>query len=265
MHQSALYIPHGAGPCFFMDWTPKGQWDPLANYLSGLITRLPEPPRCLVVFSAHWESDPILISADQTHSLFYDYWGFPEHTYQFQWAPTGAPAVAHKIEGLLNAQGIASSCVTGRGLDHGVFVPLMLADPNATIPVVQVSLHPSLDPTRHLEIGRALQPLLDDQVLCIGSGLSFHNVDALRGRAPGGRAERFAEALQHAVQVPDARRDRALSDLMTHPERTAAHPTTEHLIPLHVMAGLSNGPGYIPFVDTIYGSTIVAVEFTQPR
>lgn len=262
MHQPALYIPHGAGPCFFMDWTPKGQWDPLADYLRGLVTQRQEQPRCLIVFSAHWQADPIMISADQTHHLLYDYWGFPEHTYRFQWTPQGSPAIARAIQTQLTAQGIPSQCVTGRGLDHGVFVPLMLADPAASIPVVQVSLHPSLDPALHLRIGQALQGLRDEGILCIGSGLSFHHIDALRGRSPGGRAEGFSKALQHAIAEARPDRDRALSDLLAHPECRLAHPTTEHLLPLHIAAGLADDPGTIPFVDTIYGSTIVAVEFS---
>ena len=264
MQQPAHYIPHGAGPCFFMDWTPKGQWDPLGAYLSTLLTSAAQQPRCIVIFSAHWQCESVSISADTEHQLFYDYRGFPEHTYQFNWAPKGSVDVAQTIQGLLHAHAIPAQLTTDRGLDHGVFIPLMLADPTAAIPVVQVSLHASLDPKMHLAMGRALAELRNKAIMCIGSGLSFHNVNALRGRTPGGQAEQFASELMAAITQPSTIRDSALCDILNHPELALAHPTTEHLLPLHVIAGLSDHPGTISFIDQIAGSTIFAADFVTP-
>ena len=55
MKMPTLFIPHGAGPCFFMDWTmgPKDSWDKLASWLRGIDRSLPEAPRALLVISAH--------------------------------------------------------------------------------------------------------------------------------------------------------------------------------------------------------------------
>ncbi|MBR9911778.1 MAG: hypothetical protein GYB33_15645 [Gammaproteobacteria bacterium] len=34
--QPVLFIPHGAGPCFFMGWNPADAWDGMAAYLKGI-------------------------------------------------------------------------------------------------------------------------------------------------------------------------------------------------------------------------------------
>lgn len=51
MKQPALFIPHGGGPCFFMDPADPqhphsdAMWQPMQDYLAGLIADLPERPR----------------------------------------------------------------------------------------------------------------------------------------------------------------------------------------------------------------------------
>ena len=58
LRMPTLYLPHGGGPCFFMEWTmgPPDTWDALAEYLRGLAATLPARPRALLVISAHWET-----------------------------------------------------------------------------------------------------------------------------------------------------------------------------------------------------------------
>ena len=159
--QPALFIPHGGGPCFFMDWTwgPADTWEKTRQFLEGLVATLPSRPRAMVVISGHWEETAFTASAVEKPALIFDYSGFPEHTYRLTWPAPGEPALAGRVAGVLREAGLPSGLSQSRGYDHGVFVPLKVAVPEADIPVVTLSLSSSLDPALHLAAGRALAPL----------------------------------------------------------------------------------------------------------
>jgi glutathione S-transferase len=101
--------------------------------------------------------------------LLFDYYGFPPHTYELKWPAPGAPELAARVQGLLGAAGIVAHTDAARGLDHGVFVPLLVSYPKAEIPTVQLSLRAGLSPSEHAAIGRALAPLRDEGVFIIGT------------------------------------------------------------------------------------------------
>ena len=176
--QPAIFLPHGGGPCFFMDWTwgPADTWHRTQRFLAGLAATLPETPRAIVVVSGHWEEPAFTASAAAEPKLIFDYSGFPEHTYKLTWPAPGEPELAARVAELLSGAGLPSALSQNRGFDHGVFVPLKVAFPEAQIPVVTLSLAASLDPALHLAAGRALAPLRDKGVLIVGSGMSFHNL-----------------------------------------------------------------------------------------
>lgn len=92
------YIPHGGGPCFFMEWTlgPADTWHGMAAFLRGLLADLPARPRALLVISAHWEADPVRINSAAAPALIYDYYGFPPHTYQLRYPHRAARNSPHR-------------------------------------------------------------------------------------------------------------------------------------------------------------------------
>ena len=159
-----FFIPHGAGPCFFMDWQPADTWNRLATWLRGLQHQAGARPRAMVVISAHWETPTFAVNAARQPGLLYDYYGFPESTYRIAWPASGSPELAHRVRDLLADNSIVHAEETARGLDHGVFVPLKLAFPQADLPVVQLSLRRDLDPVAHLALGQALAPLRNEGV-----------------------------------------------------------------------------------------------------
>ena len=257
-----IYLPHGAGPCFFMTWTrgPADTWDRTAAYLRGIVGRLPERPKAILVVSGHWEAPVFTVGSAPRPDLVFDYQGFPDHTYQLTFDAPGAPQLADRVRGLLGDAGIASAADAHRGWDHGVFVPLKLVTPDADIPVVQLSLKAGLDPTAHLDAGRALTPLRDEGILIVGSGMSWHN---MRGFSPAftQRSAIFDAWLETAVEDP-AHRDAALADWAAAPYGREAHPREEHLLPLMVAAGAAHGePGRVAFRDTVMDVVVSAFEF----
>src|SRR4051812_38112389 len=93
------FIPHGGGPCFFMEWDPPDTWHKMEAWLRDLGRSL--KPKAVVVISGRWEEDAFSVTANPHPGLIYDYQGFPRHTYEIKYPAPGSPALAEKIEGLL--------------------------------------------------------------------------------------------------------------------------------------------------------------------
>ena len=258
-----FYIPHGGGPCFFMDWTmgPADTWDKMADWLRALSGTLPTTPKAILVISAHWEESVVTVASHANPPLKYDYYGFPEHTYQIKYPAPGAPDVAQQVQQLLKDAGIACQQDAQRGFDHGVFIPFKLIYPNADIPIVQLSLNSNLDPADHIALGKALAPLREQDILIVGSGLSFHNMGLLQTGGCGGHSDQFDQWLGETCTLPAAQRNKQLSQWKQAPSAVQSHPREEHLIPLMVVAGAAQEPAEIVFNDRVLGAVVSAYRF----
>lgn len=259
--QPSIFLPHGGGPCFFMQWTmgPPDTWAKTRAFLESIPGSLPERPRAMVVVSGHWEEPVPTVSTAEHPALIFDYYGFPPETYRLSWPAPGAPDLARKIGELLRSAGVRAAQNPARGYDHGVFVPLKVAFPQADIPVATLSLAGSLEPALHLAVGRALAPLRDEGVPIIGSGMSFHNLRAYFQRGVLERSTEFDEWLDAAIAQPAAERDALLARWREAPYATFAHPREEHLIPLMVAAGAGgDGAGRRVFRDAPMDAVISA-------
>ncbi len=262
-----LFIAHGGGPCFFMDpgpGYPPDLWDRLADYLRGIPATIGRRPQAVLVISAHWESGRPAVLARSRHTLLFDYYGFPEHTYQLTYPAVGSPEVAARVRELLGRAGIASDEENERGLDHGVFVPFKLIYPDADVPIVQLSLLHNLDAAQHLALGRALAPLRREGVLIVGSGNSYHNLREFfsPGAASGLASEQFDSWLGNAIESPQVDRERLLAHWSEAPGARASHPRSEHLMPLMVAAGAAgNDAGRIVYREQMFGKMFSGFQF----
>lgn len=256
----SFYIPHGGGPCFFMD-DPQGIWQGMAGFLRALPASLPEAPKAILIVSGHWETRGFALTANPRPPLVFDYYGFPPHTYQLRYDAPGAPALAGRAAGLLQAAGFSASLDASRGLDHGVFVPLKVAFPAADIPVVELSLDAGLDAALHLAAGRALAPLRAEGVLLVGAGMSFHNLRALGDPRLAAPSDAFDGWLNEAATATAAARAEALAQWSSAPAARLAHPRHEHLLPLMVAAGASTGTGTRVYNERVLGTMISGFRF----
>lgn len=264
MTQPAIYLPHGGGPWPFVDvFGPKEAWAPLERYLRGLVTGLRERPKAILCISAHWEeATPTLLTAARPPML-YDYYGFPEAAYRIEWPAPGAPGLEGRLRELLAARGFSLATDPKRGFDHGTFVPLKLAIPDADIPTTQLSLVRGLDPKTHLELGRALAPLRDEGVLLVGSGMSYHDMRGFGTRAGYEAAKLFDSWLGHALAQTADDRARLLEHWEEAPAGRASHPREEHLLPLHVIAGAGERDTVtMPFRGPLLGTMVSAAHFS---
>lgn len=259
-----LFIPHGGGPCFFMEPMPpqpRTLWDGMAAYLKGIDASLGRRPKAVLVISGHWEMPQVTFNIAERPGLLYDYYGFPEHTYKLKYPVSGMPRLATKIQNMLEDAGFKSGTDAKRGLDHGVFIPFLLVYPNADVPILQMSLQESLDPALHLSIGRALAPLRSQGVLIVGSGMSYHNLAAMFSGRGNAESESFDQWLGEAVADP-ASRDQQLIAWRKAPGGPAAHPQEDHLLPLMVAAGAADGDaGVRTYHEAIMGKMISGFRF----
>jgi aromatic ring-opening dioxygenase catalytic subunit (LigB family) len=258
--QPTLFIPHGGGPCFFMP-DPSGTWTQMEAFLRSLPATLPQPPKAILLISGHWEAPAFTFGANGHPPLIYDYYGFPPHTYALRYDAPGSPELAARAADLLRQAGLPAALDPDRGYDHGVFIPLKVVYPDADVPVVQMSLHHSLDPALHLAAGRALASLRDEGVLIVGSGMSFHNLRAYGNPAALEPSRLFDHWLDHAVEAEPAARAEQLARWQQAPAARISHPREEHLIPLMVAAGAAEQAGEQIFESEVMKTLVSGYRF----
>ncbi len=226
----AVFVSHGAP-------TLIGEDVPARDFLAGLGDGLPRPSAILVV-SAHWETPAPRAATTARPGTIHDFYGFPEELYSLRYPVPGAAEPALRAIDLLSAAGFAAEADVGRGLDHGAWAPLLLAYPEADVPVTQVSIQPAAGAAHHVAIGRALAPLREENVLILASGGATHNLRELawnsRGEPPDW-ARAFDEWLAATLAAGD---EAGLIDYRARaPHAVRAHPRDEHFLPLLVAFG----------------------------
>jgi aromatic ring-opening dioxygenase catalytic subunit (LigB family) len=247
-----------------MDWNPPQAWDRMADFLRGLQATLPAQPRAIVLVSAHWLEPTVSVTSGAKPALIYDYHGFPAHTYGLQYPAPGDPQLAGHITDLLLQAQLPAQQNPSRGFDHGMFIPLLLMFPKAHIPVVQLSLHSTLDAQMHLQIGQTLEPLRSQGVLIIGSGMSFHNMRGYGDPRFGPISDAFDNWLTRAVESEPGQRHQALIEWSQAPSAQLCHPPNaqEHLLPLMVVAGAAHeSTGRRVFFDRVMETVLSGFVF----
>ncbi|UTW58876.1 dioxygenase [Kordiimonas sp. SCSIO 12603] len=239
-----LFVSHGGGPLPLMGDIRHAD---MVETMQALKKKLPKP-KAILMFSAHWEEKQVQVTGAEKPELIYDYYGFPKEAYEILYPTTGAPFLAASTHQILCDAGIDTIVNSERGFDHGMFVPLKLLFPEAGIPVVQISMHRNLDPEFHINLGKRMAELRRKGVMIIGSGMTFHNMRALRQR---GRTENinknraFHRWLDQALKAPnisEEERASALSGWADAPHARYCHPREEHLLPVHVCYGAAQQP-----------------------
>lgn len=236
---TVLYLSHGGGPLPLLG---DASHQEMITTLQSIVRQIPKPDTILVI-SAHWEQTVATLTAGSQPELIYDYYGFPDESYEIQYPCLGEPGLASQVEQTLSEHGITARLDEKRGFDHGLFVPLKIMYPQADIPCIQLSLLANLNPVDHIQLGRALAGLNYNNLLIIGSGFSFHNLRAFftptNGQIETANSE-FEKWLVETCtnqEIDESERSRRLAHWTEAPHARVCHPREEHLLPLHVCYG----------------------------
>ena len=258
-HLPPIFLSHGS-PMTSVEPGPAGVfWQALGPALQAVGQR----PRAILAISAHsLTKEPVLMAAAR-HSTVHDFSGFPEALYRLRYDAPGAPGLAPRVASLVQAAGLPVHVSPEGGLDHGIWVPLRFAWPDADVPVLPLAFPPDWSPAQLYALGQALAPLADEGVLVMGSGSITHNLRLVFGRGgmPPVSAPEIAEsaAFRNWFASRSAAADLpALLDYRRQaPSAALMHPTDEHLLPFYVAAGAGGvgtaGPGLRLHDSLTYG------------
>ena len=245
MASPIIYLPHGGGPLPLLgESNHKG----LIEFIKQLGAKVPQPDSIIVV-SAHWEEETVSVSSHLTPPMIYDYYGFSPESYQIEYSAPGNYELALNIVDKLKRFGINAKTDDKRGFDHGTFVPLKLLFPQANIPVVQLSLNSDLNPESQIQLGECIAELANQNILIIGSGMSFHNLNVLMSNDPKvlQKSQQFDDWLNVSVlskELDWQQKQLRLINWQEAPHARFAHPREEHLMPLHVCFGAAKKLGF---------------------
>ncbi len=236
------FLSHGGGPWPWMMEGAGGTFERLDASLKQLRRELGDAPKAVLMVTAHWEEEVFSFSSSRAPPMLYDYYGFPREMYAIRYDAPGDPALAQRAADLLVGGGMTARLDPERGFDHGTFSLMQAIWPEADMPVVQMSIRRDFSPEAHLEAGRLIEPLREEGVLIIGSGLSFHNLRALGNPAAQAPSQMFDQWLQESL-VGSSGKDRAnrLRQWEKAPAARIAQPREDHLMPLHVAVGAASG------------------------
>ncbi len=250
-----LFLSHGSPMTSVEPGAAGVFWQALGPSLQRAARR----PRAILAVSAHTLTrEPVLMAAAR-HSTLHDFSGFPEALYRLRYDAPGAPELAPQVQALLQAVGLPVHLSTEGGLDHGIWVPLRFAWPDADIPVLPLAFPPDWSPARLHALGRALAPLSDDGVLVLGTGSITHNLRLVFGASrPALDAPEIPESAAFRRWFADRAAAGDTAALLDYrhqaPHAALMHPSDEHLLPFFVAAGAAEAGTGLRLHDSLtYG------------
>lgn len=206
----------------------------------GAIGAAMQKPKAILMVSAHWYLPGTRVVVNEQPRTIHDFGGFPRELYDVAYPAPGAPELAKRVASLLAPTPVALD--SSWGLDHGTWSVLIHAFPDASVPVIQLSIDETQPPHIHYELGKKLQPLRDEGVLVAGSGNIVHNLEAYawgeREQGPYIWAQSFENEVRELIS---SRTFDPLVDYVSLGEMALlSAPTPDHYLPLLYVLGASD-------------------------
>ena len=199
-------------------------------------------PKAVLCVSAHWYVNAVAVTAMQNPRTIYDFGGFPQELFQYEYPVVGSPDVAQRVADLLPQHKVVMD-QSNWGIDHGTWSVLCHVFPDADVPVVQLSINAQLPALDHVEIGRLLAPLLAEDIMVVGSGNIVHNLGIIDWGLVGKGAVWAEEFDAQVRQILTGANPTDIVSLLDHPHARKAVPTAEHFLPIAYIAGIAEVSG----------------------
>lgn len=252
-----LFIGHGTPMNAIEDNEFSRKWKELGK-------ALPEP-KAILCISAHWETQDSKVTAMDVPITIHDFGGFPDELYRQLYPAPGAPALAGDITEQIKTVDIKKDYRWG--LDHGSWCFLRHMYPEASIPVVQLSIDYTKNMQYHYDLGTQLAFLRREGILIAGSGNMVHNLMLAR---PGKDGINTEYAYSWAENLNNIMKDKILNgdhtSMINYPglskEAYLGIPSEEHYIPLIYTLGLrEKGEAITVFNDKIVAGSLSMTSF----
>ncbi len=227
----SLFVGHGSPMNAIEDNHFTNEWERVAKTIPA--------PKAILCVSAHWLTRGTYVTHALHPKTIHDFGGFPQKLFNVQYPAPGSRELSEAICNRIKQPVVGLD--EEWGLDHGTWSVLIKMYPEASIPVVQLSIDYAKPPQFHYDLGKQLQVLRNDGVLIIGSGNMVHNL----GRVDFNRIDE-AFGFDWAVKMDDYCRENILSGnhqaLINYrdfgePARLSV-PTPDHYYPLLYILGL---------------------------
>jgi 4,5-DOPA dioxygenase extradiol len=219
-----------------------------------MVSLIPKPKAVLCI-SAHWETNGTFITSMAKPKTIHDFGGFPQILFDVQYPAPGSPELAMEVQTSINSAKVEPD--EKWGLDHGAWSVLRQMYPDASVPVIQMSLDYNQNAQNQYNIARELAPLRDKGVLIIGSGNMVHNLRAIDW---SGKTQGFDWALEANAVFKKLIRENGHQQLVNYQNLgksvEMAIPSAEHYLPLLYVLALKKNDEEVTFFNdkTVMGS-----------
>lgn len=204
-------------------------------------------PKAILMISAHWETNGTWVTGMDNPKTIHDFHGFPKELFNFQYSAPGAPSFAKKVASKVPELNIEID-LEKWGLDHGTWSVLTHIFPKANVPVFQLSLDRTRSVEFHLEVGKKLSFLREQEIMIIGSGNIVHNLQEMNwsNKAnPHDWAVEFDESVKEKLIKKDF--DSLVTDVSNTKAGKLSVPSLEHYLPLLYIIGVSDSSDVLNF------------------
>jgi len=255
-----LFVGHGSPMNGIEDNEFSRRWAELGK-------EIPQP-RAVLCISAHWLTRGTHVTAMPQPKTIHDFGGFPEELYQVRYEAPGDPELARETAQLIRETQVGLD--HDWGLDHGCWSVVRRMYPEATVPVLQLSIDYHKPASYHYAIAKELATLRRKGVLVMGSGNIVHNLRMIawdKMEEPGFGYDWAREASETLKRLIASKDHRALVDYRElGAAAQLAIPTPDHYFPLIYTLALQDEKDELSFFNDrhVAGSlTMTSVKISR--